>query len=318
MDLTIIIVNTNSKEMLKNCLHSIRETADDLQLQIVVIDNASKDGSRSMVHELFPEVTLLNSGGNIGFARANNLAIPYVQSPFVFFLNPDTIMKDHTLTVMVKFLKENPSVGAMGCKAVGLNGEVQELGIQTFPSPFREFCKLLFVSKRSMGKMKRFIAYHNSLQSGFVQKLYGHCLMVRKEVIDRVGSFDDRFVMYCEDVELSHRIILAGWKLYYLAEVEIIHIGAGYTSGLTNYFAILWTCESLSKLMQKYYGNKGVIMYKGGVFVASNIRLLILFILKVIKRFASVELVENYNNSINKYIEMIKWSLNLSKPTLKQ
>ena len=145
MKLSIIIVNWNTKDLLKDCLLSIYETKERLKIQIIVVDNLSSDGSREMVRTSFPEVKLINSGANIGFAKANNLAIPYVKSSLILFLNPDTVVKHNTLQTLIDFNIKNPSVGAIGCRAVNLDGKVQELGLQWFPSPFTELFNLFII-----------------------------------------------------------------------------------------------------------------------------------------------------------------------------
>lgn len=318
MDLTIIIVNWNTKDMLRKCLSSIEKTKGRLQTEIIVVDNASSDGSRDVVRKDFPDIFLINSGANLGFAMGNNLAIPYATAPIILFLNPDTIVGENTLQCMYDFLIANPSIGALGCKAVDAEGKVQELGIQNFPTAFTEFLKLLFLSEKNIKFAKHFFPYHDSLQSGYVKKLYGVCLMTRKAVLDKVGSFDKRFFMYCEDVDLSYRIILNGWRLYYLANTEIIHFSGGASRKATNQFANLMICQSMSLFILKYYHNWGRIKYRTGVFIASIIRLFSLVLFKMFYSIVRKPSGFSINSSIAKYLSLIKWSLNLMMPIVKR
>lgn len=317
-DLSIIIVNWNTKDLLRDCLFSIRKSAANYKLQIIVVDNASSDDSQAMVKTLFPEVRLINSGGNIGFARANNLAIPYADTPFILFLNPDTIVLENSISDMIDFMKNNLSVGGLGCKIKDKDGKVQPLGLQWFPSPLTEFLSLLFISKGSRETFKRYLPYKNPQESGTVSKLYGGCLMVQREVLEQVGYFDERFFMYGEDVDFCRRIINGGWKLYYLSKAEIIHLCGGASRKSTSQFSTLMKCESISKLMKKYYGKRGLLLYKVAILTGSLVRLIILGTLKALSGLSLIRPKINFRESFNKYKAMMKWSLNLEKPLVKE
>ena len=302
--------------MLNNCLLSLRQNADSHRVKVIVVDNNSYDGSREMVELSFPEVVLINSGGNLGFAKANNIAIPHSKTPFVLFLNPDTIVKENAIRDMIDFLETHPSVGGLGCKMTFDDGSTQPLGLQWFPSPLTELFNLLFLSNKTPQKIIKYLPYHDPEQSGYVSKLYGGCLMVRKEVLDTVGYFDERFFMYGEDVDLSRRITDGGWKLYYLNEAEIIHLCGGASSNSSNNFAVLMKCESISKLMQKYYGNSGKFFYRLVIFAGSQLRIFVLWMLCIVSHFIHAENNGRCHNALTKYLAMFKWSLNLQKPKI--
>lgn len=280
-DLSIIIVNWNTRDLLENCLRSIENSRGDHSIQTIVVDNNSADGSREMVENLFPQMLLINSGGNVGFARANNAALPRATSPLVLFLNPDTEVSRAGLDKMISFMKADPSVGALGCKIRNSCGSVQQLGIQRFPSPVGELMKMLCLSERTQPRLGRLFPYHDPEKSGEVKKLFGACLLVRRAVLDKVGSFDERFFMYCEDVDLCQRILKAGWRLYYLSEVEILHLGGSASSNATSYFSVLMMCESLSQLMDKYYGKLGSVSYRIATLLGAQARLMVWFALRI-------------------------------------
>ena len=311
MDITIIIVNWNAAEMLKNCISSICAHQEGLQLQIIVVDNASADNSVPMLKELFPEVTIIEAGGNIGFGRANNLAFPYVQAPCVLFLNPDTLIVDDAIQRMAAFLATKPAVGAIGCKIIDRAGIVQELPIQWRMTPWRKFCDLLFISGITLHYLTRFIPYHDPLQSGTVSYLYGACLMLKKEVLDQVGVFDERFFMYCEDVDLCERIGRAGWLIQYLSDVQILHLVGGATQGKGSAFGSFMMCESIAKYMRKYYGRLGQRLYTLAVLTTSSIRLSCLLLAKVLCLVTSADFNSFGERAIAKHINMVKWSLNM-------
>lgn len=318
MELSVIIVNWNTSEMLKNCLYSIEETKGNIDLEIIVVDNASSDGSREMINDQFPTVRLINSGGNIGFARANNLAIPYAKAPLVFFLNPDTVVKSNAIRLMIDFLTVNVSVAGIGCKIKDLKGKVQNLGLQWFPTPFTEFVDILLVSEKTINKIRNLVPFKDPKKSDYVSKLYGACLMVRKDVLDQIGYFDERFFMYGEDVDLCMRIVKKGWKLYYLSEAEIIHLSGGSSKNAGNHFSYLMMSESISQLMEKYHGKLGRFLYRIVIFVGSNVRLLLLLMLRSMSKMRVLRQNSDYRASFDKYVAMVRWSMNIEKPIVKE
>ena len=315
--LSIVIVNWNTRDMLKDCLFSIRQTADPTLVKVIVVDNASEDGSWEMVKEHYPEVALINSGGNIGFGRANNLGVANADTPLVLFLNPDTIVKEKAIARMIEFMQEHPDVGALGSKMMFPDGRIHGLGLQRFPSPLTELFNLLFVSGDTIGRLKKILPYKDPNTSGYVSKLYGGCLLVRREILEKVGGFDERYFMYGEDVDLCKRILDGGWKLYYLSEAEIIHLVAGASGNSSNQFSTLMKCESIFKLMKKHYGQSGAVLYRTIIFTGSLTRLLLLVILLTISSFSPLGMNFPYEKSFQKYTTMIKWSLNLKKPIIK-
>ena len=314
MDLSIIIVNWNTKQLLRECLYSIKQNSNNQEIRLIVVDNASNDSSREMVQTLFPDVHLINSKANIGFARANNLGLSYADTSFILFLNPDTLVMPDTLTNMIEFMKNHPSVGVTSCKRKNVKGGIQTIGLQWFPSPFTELLSIFFLSEETLQRFRGYLPIKDPNKSDYVSVLYGTCLMMRKEVLEKVGHFDERFFMYSEDVDLSWRINGHGWKLYYLSEAEIIHHGGGASIKAGNHFSTIMKCESRAKLMHKYYGNRGRLLYELIIFMGSNFRLIILVILKLISPIYLVDRDNRYRESISKYIAMLKWSLHIQRP----
>ncbi len=308
-DLAIVIVNWNARDMLENCLRSIEDNRGPLKVDVIVVDNASRDGSGEMVQEHFPEVIYIQSGGNIGFARANNLARSRVTAPLVLFLNPDTLLYQGTLEAMVQIFARDEKTAAVGCKIRDEHGVVQELPSQWWMSPLRKGVELLLLSEHTEQRMKKIIPYHDPEASGYVSYLYGACLMVEKEALDRIGWFDDRFFMYCEDVDLCHRINSLGLKIYYLAEAEIVHLIGGATKNASRSFAGIMMLDSINKLMGKYYGARGVVSFKSMVWVNSQIRLFLLMLLKMLSRAGRCNRDINFEFSRGKYIDARKWCM---------
>jgi GT2 family glycosyltransferase len=316
IDLSIIVVNWNGKELLRRCLASIANHRTQLSLQVVVVDNDSWDGSEEMVKTEFPQFEFIQSGGNIGFGRANNLARPIAKSDLVLFLNPDTELLDHSLSRMVEFLRQHPKVGAVGCKMRYPTGEVHELGLQYFPSAWAEFLMQLFITGKSRRLLQKFLPYADPNQSGFVKKIYGGCLVCRREALDQVGWFDERYFMYAEDVDLCRSLLDRGWGLYYLSTAEIIHVAGGSSRKAPSGFSVLMKCESIAKLISKYDGPIGCFGYRLGTAVASSFRLGAAFVSKlfsaVLRRGSNAQLA----NSLAKSSMILMWSLGLRRPTI--
>jgi len=317
VDLSIIIVSWNTQDLLQKCLRSIQRSGANLRLQTIVVDNNSSDGSREMVTRVFPEVRLMNSGGNLGFARANNRGLAYAEAPLVLFLNPDTEVTAHALETMVKALQGRPEVGALSCKLLDGDGRVQELGLQWFPSPATELLRFLFVSQRTYRRLPWVFPYHDPAVSGVVKKLYGACLMVRRSVLRQVGSFDERFFMYCEDVDLCRRIREAGWKLYYLSTVDVLHWGGGASANAPGRFSVLMMCESFSILMRKYYGAPGASVYRFVAFLGAQARLAAVVVLSALGRLRKSPAMALPAGTARRYVTIVKWTLGLERPVIR-
>lgn len=278
-NLTIVIVNWNGGDLLLRCLASIRSSEFPSVVKVIVIDNNSVDGSRERVHCEFPEFSVINSGGNIGFGRGNNLARPLVDTELVLFLNPDTELRPDTLQRTVECLVHRPDVGALSCKMVYKDGTIHEQGLQWFPNPATVFLELLLPEWTRRGWMQGWLPRLDPLQSGEVLKLYGGFILARREVLDLVGWFDERYFMYAEDVDLSRSICELGWKLYYLAETEIVHVVGGSSERTPNGFSVLMKQHSINQLMQKYHGPLGSVMHRLAVASAAGMRLVTLAVI---------------------------------------
>jgi GT2 family glycosyltransferase len=313
---TVVIVNWNSGTMLRPCLESVLREAGCRHMQAVVVDNNSRDGSAELVEREFPEVKLIHSGANLGFGRGNNLAQEYSRPGYVLFLNPDTELREHALQRMVEFLETHAQVGAVGCKMVFPDGEVADQNLQWFPSPLKEFVRLAFLSEGVIRLLKGVLPWNEPTRSGYVDKLYGGCLLVRTSVLEKIGWFDERFFMYGEDVDLSRRIREAGWQLYYLSEAEVMHAKGGVTKGAGSEFSILMSCESMAKLIAKYQGGAASIRYRLAVAVASAIRLIMLSPFMIISLLPSSTRRRKYREAMRNCLLRIEWACGLRKASI--
>lgn len=313
MSVTIVIVNWNGGELLLRCLRSIRASRQSFPVKVIVVDNDSRDGSREAAQREFPEFHIFNSGANLGFGRGNNQARPLTDTELVLFLNPDTELNPDTLERSVQCLRDHPDVGALGCKMLYLDGTVQEQGIQWHLTPWRVFVELLLVTSDTRRRLGRWLPLLDPNQSGYVCKLYGGYVLARKEVLDWAGWFDERYFMYAEDGDLSRTIESLGWRLYYTADAELIHVAGGTSGKAPSGFSVLMKHESIGKLMRKYYGQTGALAYRAAIFVGAVLRLSVLGLRWIAAVMRCSRCSNGFQDSLFKHRLLIGWAMGWRK-----
>ncbi len=226
MDLSIIIVNYNVKEFLQNLLHSITKSAGRIKYEIIIVDNASNDGSVEFIKEKFPGVKLIANKENLGFSKANNLGLAIAQGKYLLLLNPDTLLREDTIQKMMEFFESAPDAGLAGCKILNPDGTLQLACRRSFPGPWTSFCKVtglssLFPSSKIFARYN--LTYLDENQTYEVDAISGSFMMMKKDVYEKVGGLDEEFFMYGEDLDLCYRIQKSGYKVYYVHSTQIIH-----------------------------------------------------------------------------------------------
>ena len=224
--LAVIIVSYNVKALLHQCLMSVERALDGIDGEVWVVDNASQDGSALWIQQHFPWVKLIASEENLGFGRANNLAVAQSQSQHVLFLNPDTVVPEHQFHEVLTYLAAHPRVGSLGCRMIDGAGTFLPESKRGLPTPATAFYRLSGLAKLFSKNSKFSRYYWEELQpneSGEVEVHCGAWMWLRREVIDQIGAFDEAFFMYGEDIDLSYRVIQAGWNNHYLGHLPIIH-----------------------------------------------------------------------------------------------
>ena len=228
MKLSVVIVNYNVKYFLEQCLHSVRRAAENLQMEVFVVDNNSVDGSVKMVSEKFPEVILIENKDNTGFSKANNQAIKLSTGEYVLLLNPDTVVESDTFSKILNFMDSHPDAGGLGVKMIDGKGNFLPESKRGLPTPSVAFYKIFGLSK-FFPKSRVFGKYHLGFldkdQVNPVEILSGAFMLLRKSVLDKTGLLDETFFMYGEDIDLSYRITKAGYKNIYFPETTIIRSG---------------------------------------------------------------------------------------------
>jgi N-acetylglucosaminyl-diphospho-decaprenol L-rhamnosyltransferase len=229
MDLSIIIVSWNTRDLLAACLESLYAyPPEGFSYEVLVVDNASADGSAALVRQAFPQVQLIESGANLGFARGNNLGIERSNGRYLLLLNPDTELRPGALTQLLLFMENQPKAGGAGSRLLNPDGSLQ-ISCHPLPSLSRELSRLLHLDY--------FPPYYGSYNMHRwptavprqVDIVQGASFIVRRVVLDRVGLLDDSYFMYSEEVDLCYRIHQAGWPLYWLPTSQVVHYGGQST-----------------------------------------------------------------------------------------
>ena len=223
-ELSVIILNYNTKELLEDCLNSVKDHMNEANLEVIVSDNSSTDGSPEMVRKKFPWVKFVE-GPNEGFSKGNNRAKPLVKGDMVLFLNPDTIVHDNVFAWTVRYLKEHPDVGAVTCKLVLPSGKIDKDIRRRFPTPWISFQHLVL-------GMNKAYWYEDIPEDAThtVDAIQGAFFLTWKKILDKVGWYDPEYFFDGEDVDLCYQIHKAGYKLVYYPDTYITHL-KGVTKG---------------------------------------------------------------------------------------
>jgi hypothetical protein len=272
-DLSIIIVNWKSADFLRKCLKSIFANASGLSFEILVVDNASFDGSAELVEREFPGVRFVQSTENLGFAGANNLGVRSAKGRNLLFLNPDTEVIGTALELMSSFLDATPDAGAVGCKLLNTDGTVQTSCIQAFPSILNQVLDAELLRRRfPRSKLWGMAAlFEDGGRPAQVDVISGACLMLRRSTFAAVGGFSSAYFMYSEDVELCYAVRQAGFKNYYVSEATVIHHGGG-SSGTESHFVTVMQRESRWRFFLKYRRRFYAAAYRCAMGISAALR----------------------------------------------
>lgn len=222
MDLSIIVVSYNTRELLSDCLKSIAETTADFDCETIVVDNASTDGSAPMVRRYFPSVKLIRNPENGGFAAANNIGIAASRGRHVLLLNSDAVLLPGSARAMVDFLDRNPGAGMVGARLLNPDGSFQ-YSFADFPSLKGELLLLLRLASRVYSPTYPSYPVERSGQERSVDWVSGACLMARRATIDAIGPLDESYFMYTEETDWCYRARRGGWSVHYLPEAKVVH-----------------------------------------------------------------------------------------------
>ena len=294
MKLSVIIVNYNVKYFLKQCLASVygsdRRLADgsELEFDVWVVDNDSVDGSVEMVRRDFPQVHVLENHENVGFARANNMALAQSTGDCLLLLNPDTVVERDTFVQCADFMAQHPDCGGLTVKMVDGKGNYLRESKRGFPSPAASFYKISGLT-RLFPHSKRFAAYYmghlGEDDVNEIEILPGAFLMLRRDVYGKIGGLDEAYFMYGEDIDYSWSIKLAGWKNYYMPTTRIIHYkGESTRKGSMNYVYTFYNAMAI--FVRKYFSGKDARLFNLLLQVAIWLRATLAWMQRIAQRVA--------------------------------
>jgi GT2 family glycosyltransferase len=249
VQLSIIIVNYNVKHFVEQCLHSVYKALKGIEAEVFVVDNNSVDGSVALIKEKFPQVILMDNKVNAGFSKANNQAIRQSKGKYVLLLNPDTVVQEDTFAKTLAFMENTPGAGGLGVKMVDGKGNFLPESKRGLPTPEVAFYKIFGLSKLFQGS-KRFGRYHltylDKNKTHEVDVLSGAFMLLRRETLDKCGLLDEDYFMYGEDIDLSYRIVLSGYKNYYYPDTCIIHYkGESTKKSSINYVFVFYRAMAI-------------------------------------------------------------------------
>lgn len=260
--ISVIIVSWNARHHLRNCLVSLRETSAGLVREIIVVDNASTDGSPDLVAEQFPEVTLIRSNENLGFARANNLGIRRASGKWLALINSDVVVHPGCFEQLIRYLESHAEVGLAGPRITGGDGRVQ-LTCARFPTVWNLTCRALALD-RVLSRWPLFsgleMRHWDYDRLGEVEVVSGCFWLARKAAVEQVGGLDERFFFYAEDVDWCKRFRDAGWKIMFLPQATATHFGGGSSANAPLRYSIEMLRANLL-YWKKHYGIMGKVLY---------------------------------------------------------
>jgi GT2 family glycosyltransferase len=273
---SILIVNWNSKDLLRECLLSIRRTCADLQSQIVVVDGGSFDGCAEMLAREFAEVEFVQSKDNIGFGRANNLGLSRVTGEAVLVLNPDTEVQSGALQTLLNELRSRPDAGIVSPRLLN-NDRTLQASVHALPKPVRQALdsELLrrLLSPYSLWAPPSDFSPRNTVA---VEAVAGTCMLMWTKTFREVGGFTPAYFMYAEDMDLCFKILRAGYRIYHVPAAEVVHHGGASSSAQGSTFSAVMIREALGVYMVLNHGRHYALAYRLATASSALVRILVL------------------------------------------
>jgi hypothetical protein len=254
----------------------------NFEYEVFVVDNASKDDSVEVLKKAYPQVSVISAKKNFGFAGGNNIALRQAQGKYVLLLNSDSEVQSNTLETSVKYMEEHPQVGAMSCKVLLPDGSLDKACRRKFPNPWNSFLRLF-----GLRKFSNYNFSNNENLETEVDAVAGAFMLVRKEVIDKIGLLDEEFFMYGEDLDWCWRIKEAGYKIMYVPETFITHFKYG-SSRLVPFKMIRAAHNAMKIFYRKHYAKKYDWLFNQFVYLGINLRMLLVLVINLFRNKKSV------------------------------
>jgi hypothetical protein len=290
MDLSIIIVNWNSANYLRECLKSVYEKTAGTRFEVIVIDNASYDGCGEMLAREFPRVRFIQSHENLGFARANNLGFKRSTGRNVLFLNPDTKLVSPAINILLEHLNHLPDAGIVGCKLLNADLSVQTSSILRFPTILNTLLEMEALRLRWPRLWGIEPLFSTDRTPARVEALCGACMLARRDVLGKVGLFSEEYFMYSEEIDLCFKIERAGFRNYFCGDATMIHF-CGKSSPAS--WQTVTKIKAELQFISKWRGRSYALAFRASLTLKALVRLTALYglwpIRKAIRRGAVIE-----------------------------
>lgn len=226
--LSIIVLSFNTKDLLRDCLRSLSKVRGEVSFEVIVVDNGSIDGSIEMIRRNFNWTRLVENGANLGFAAGNNAAKEFCEGKLILFLNSDTVVPKNTLKETIDYMEDQSDIGALTCKTLLPNGDLDKDARRSFPTPWVSFTHLVLPLDRMFPKSELFSKYwygHKDVNEIHeVDVVQGAFFLTRKKILDEVGWFDEDYFLDGEDIDLCWKIRSKGYRIMYYPKVSITHV----------------------------------------------------------------------------------------------
>jgi GT2 family glycosyltransferase len=317
MELSIVCVNWNSVDYLRECLASIYEHTLEVKFEIVIVDNASPAGDVSVLEREFPQIKIIKSPKNLGFAGANNLGFRHSSGTYVLFLNPDTKLMGPSIPILLRHIKALPDAGIVGCKLLNSDLTVQLSSIQKFPTILNQALDAEYLRIRWPRCPLWEIAplFADDVKLLKVRVIPGACMLLRRTVFEQVGGFSEDYFMYAEDIDLNYKVKHAGFSNYYVGETAIIHHGGGSSSRQeVRQWAVVMKMNAMLQLFRKTRGRTYGTGYRAAMGTVAAARLLILTGISLIKR--TLGRGQSPQVALGKWKAILNWAIGRREPAL--
>ncbi|MEO8065974.1 MAG: glycosyltransferase family 2 protein [Candidatus Doudnabacteria bacterium] len=283
MNLSVIILNYNTKNLLQKCLESVYLSRTNFQFEVLVSDNGSADGSVEMVRQDFPQAILIENNANLGFSAGNNVAIKRATGRNILLLNSDTTVQTDTIDGTIGYLESHPDVGVVGCKVLLPSGELHQASRRKFPDPANAFLRLFGLRKFSDYNYRN-VPVDREME---VDSVVGAFLMIRRSVIDQIGLLDEDFFMYGEDLDWCWRVKEAGFKVVYYPAVQITHYLYGSSKNIA-FKTIRRAHDAMKIFYRKHYSEKHNWFFNQLVYFGINIRMYLVLMVNLFRNKKTV------------------------------
>jgi N-acetylglucosaminyl-diphospho-decaprenol L-rhamnosyltransferase len=312
-DVSVIVVNWNSLSYLSECLTSIYQYTEGVSFEVIVVDNASPEGGVDVLEEKFPQIKVIKSDKNLGFAGANNLGFRYSTGAYILFLNPDTRLAGRAINVLLEQAKSLSDAGVVGGKLLNTDLSVQTASVQKFPTLLNQLTNIEYLRTRWPGCPLWDISplFRDTEGAVKVDVIPGACMMLKREVFERAGLFTEDYFMYAEDIDLNYKVRLLGLSSYYVGAARVVHHGGTSSSRQP---VSHWSVLMKHRAMLKYYRKIGGPAYSALYQITMGISAVLhLVLLGAAFPFGDQQSVRVKSA---KWKTVLRWSLGLERPTV--